>query len=60
MEKERVLAYTKAKVLSTEDLEQVSGGGEGKGFHWSHKGSWGGSAGSGMPTEVHIDTTVDF
>ncbi len=52
---ERVLAYSLSKIINHDDLQSVSGG-----MHTCHHQTFGGSAGSGQPTEVHIDVVIDF
>jgi len=53
--KERVLAYNMAKVITNDELAAVSGG---RGY--CHRKTGGGSAGSGQPTEVHMDIVIDM
>lgn len=54
--KERVLAYSLAKVISQEELAAVSGGSP----QWSSTMTGGGSAGSGQPTQAHVDVRWDL
>lgn len=56
--KERVLAYSMAKVIDNDELAVVSGGWGG--WHWSHTMTAGGSAGSGQPAEAHVDVHWDM
>lgn len=53
---ERVLAFTKAKILEPYELDEVSGGA----VNWSSVMTGGGSAGSGQGGEVHVDTRWDW
>lgn len=55
--KERVLAYNKAKVIEQDELVAVSGG---AGVNWTSLWTAGGSAGSGQPSEGHLDVSIDF
>ena len=57
--KERVLAYSMAKVIGDDELAAVSGGGAGPG-HMSHIMTLAGSAGSGQPTMAHLDAKWDW
>ena len=53
--KERVLAYSMAKVISDAELAEVSGG-------WAVTSgiTGGGSSGSGQVSEVHVDVHWDW
>mgnify|MGYP000567739803 CR=1 FL=1 len=53
--KERVLAYSKAKVMEPKQLEDVSGG-----VNWCHRETVKASGGSGNGLDAFLDVTVDF
>lgn len=55
---ERVLAYTKARELTNEELSVIAGGSSG----WNSTSTFsaGGSAGSGQPSEGHLDWKIDW
>ena len=54
--KERVLAYSMAKLIKHDDLAEVSGGN----WNWCSRGTGGGSGGSGEGGEVHVDLVIDW
>lgn len=53
--KERVLAYSMAKVIEHDDLSEVSGG-----YQLSHGRTVAASGASGQGVDVHVDITVDW
>lgn len=53
--KERVLAYSKAKEISNEELAEVSGG-----WHTTTRMTAGASGGSGQGGEAHVDGMLDW
>ena len=53
--KERVLAYSMAKVIEKEELAEVAGG-----WELTNRMSAGASGGSGVGGEAHLDVIVDW